>query len=97
MKGGLEDALGFPRRREGSAALLSMCSEWVKYRKEWDAERGFFSALRYLCCLGYFFSYVSAQAMSSSPWAFVREALLLDDRQEEWLCSGERRVSQGLL
>lgn len=46
---------------------------------------------------GIFFSRVSAQAMSSSPWAFVREALPLDDRQEEWLCSGERRVSQGLL
>lgn len=54
-RGGLEDVLGFPRRREGSAALLSVCTEWVKHRKEWDAERGFFSALRYLCCLGYFF------------------------------------------
>lgn len=75
--------LGFPRRREGSAALLSVCTEWVKHRKEWDAERGFFSALRYLCCLGYFFFLVfrHRQCPAAHGLLYVRHCRWMTDRR----------------
>ena len=58
---------------------------------------GLFSALHYLCCLGFFLPRASVQAVSSSPRGFVREALPLGDKQEEWPRCGEHRVRQGLL